>query len=134
MRMQEKKWNKREIILDCYNANPLSMKAGADAFYNMKAEKKYFLYGEMRELGFNSKELHEDCAKYISSKNFDGVFLFGKYAKDLIEFFPKGMVKGISENSHEEMADILIKNTRNGDKIYIKGSRGIRLEYIFEEN
>ena len=51
------------LIDDCYNANPVSMKAGIDLLC-MADTKKIAILGDMFELGENSDKMHADVGEY----------------------------------------------------------------------
>ena len=60
------KTSKYTLIDDCYNANPVSMKASVDVL-DMAIGRKVCILGNMYELGENEKNLHYDVGQYICS-------------------------------------------------------------------
>ena len=111
------------IIMDCYNANPTSMKSSIDNFNkNIKSNKKCLILGDMLELGEASKNEHLDIINYIKTLKIDKIILIGcefyKVNKTNLEAY-KSFEKFISNFKLE-------KNT----SYLIKGSRGIKLERI----
>ena len=58
------KTSKYTLIDDCYNANPVSMKASVDVL-DMAIGRKVCILGNMYELGENEKNLHYDVGQYI---------------------------------------------------------------------
>ncbi len=70
------------VIDDCYNANPVSMKAAIDLL-NLADTKKIAILGDMFELGSKEKELHEEVGKYAASTNLDLLVCVGKLSLDI---------------------------------------------------
>lgn len=70
------------IIDDCYNANPVSMKASIDLLATANGRKIACL-GDMLELGMNENELHYEIGNYLLEKKIDTVFLCGRLAKNI---------------------------------------------------
>lgn len=116
-----------KIILDAYNANPVSMLHAIDNFKEFQAENPWLLLGDMFELGDNSAEEHENIIHLIQEKGFKNVMLVGK------EFF-----KLRSTNSYLNFKDLkdaenhLIKHPIKNAQILVKGSRGVQLEKLLK--
>ena len=53
------------IILDAYNANPSSMKEAIDNLVKTEAQKKYFILGDMLELGKEARKEHEAVVELL---------------------------------------------------------------------
>lgn len=115
--------NESIIIDDCYNANPLSMKAALDVFKNLKAKRKIAVLGDMKEIGKITDESHKllgEYAKSISSVAISVGELAKKYQFD----------KHFSNKA--KAIDYLLKEIRPGDILLIKASRSIGLEEIVD--
>lgn len=122
------------IIDDCYNANPVSMKASIDVLSNALG-RKIAVLGDMFELGDKEKELHYQVGEYIGKKDIDLVFASGELSKELI--------RGIKETSntckfkHCEKMESLIEELKNniqpGDTVLIKASHGMHYENVVKE-
>jgi UDP-N-acetylmuramoyl-tripeptide--D-alanyl-D-alanine ligase len=75
----------RLIILDdCYNANPISMKASIDVL-DMAIGRKVAVLGDMGELGEDAEALHREVGAYAASKGIDLVCAIGPVSKALAE-------------------------------------------------
>lgn len=123
-RSQVQKTKKNTLIVDCYNANPTSMKAAIESFKMMDAKDKTAILGDMLELGEISNTEHAQIVALFAELNINLITVgneFGKTnhshhfsnTKDLIE-------SGILSELKEQL-------------ILLKGSRGIQLENLIEQ-
>lgn len=128
LRSQLIRSGKNTIILDAYNANPSSMQVSVSNFKDMPGEHKIIVLGEMRELGTESAKAHEDLLQLALTGNFDRIFLIGNNFEhcadksNFITWFP----------DTEALITELKEHTLTDAFIFIKGSRGNRLERIVE--
>ena len=67
------------IIDDCYNANPVSMKASLDVL-DTAIGRKVAILGSMFELGENEKQMHYDVGMYLGTKDIDVLITAGDLA------------------------------------------------------
>jgi UDP-N-acetylmuramoyl-tripeptide--D-alanyl-D-alanine ligase len=111
------------LIDDCYNANPISMKAALGLLKDLKAKRKIAVLGEMAELGKETLNAHLEVGK-IAKLATDQVYGVGKWAKRYQgrKWFP----------SAEVAAEFLLNEIKPGDIILIKGSRKVGLEKVVE--
>lgn len=147
------------LILDCYNANPDSMGEAVKFCGNLKISgNKYFLLGDMLELGESSKKDHENIGllvldfvkKDLQEKNCEKIekskikaIFVGKemeYAGNILE--NEISLNGLVESkkylkdegaSYKKIAEYLKQNIKENDLILVKGSRGMALEVIVKE-
>ena len=126
------------MIDDCYNANPVSMKAAVDLLQSANARKVAIL-GDMFELGDEEKELHYEVGKYSTGK-VDFLICIGNLAKYIYE--------GAMEDKPEDMAVLYLKEKEDlypclkdiiipQDTILLKASHGMGFADIvswFEKN
>lgn len=128
LRSQLIKTSRNTIILDAYNANPSSMKAALENFREFRADNKIVVLGEMRELGENSAQAHEEVFNLTRNAGFSQIILVG----DNFEHY------GNSSNfiRHFRTTDDLLLRLQEQPIqdacILVKGSRGNRLERIVE--
>jgi len=112
------------IIDDCYNASPLSMKAGLDALKVLPAKRKIAVLGEMRELGSISTEAHRIIGQYAHAV-CNQVLSVGEPAR------------GYQADKHfpekKELIGYLLNQISDGDIILIKASRGPAKKSYLEE-
>lgn len=135
MRFEEKSVKGARIINDCYNANPDSFSAALEA---LKAEVDgdfYIVSGDMLEQGAASADNHREIGKKIAGLRVKKFYAFGKNAAHL----KKGYLSGGGKEK-----DVLVFRDRAklkkeikgvlapGNTVFIKGSRGNRLEEIIK--
>ena len=122
----------RLIILDdCYNANPISMKASIDVL-NMAIGRKVAILGNMGELGTNEKELHKEVGTYAAENHIDLVCGIGDLAKDLIEGVTEvnSSTEGIWFATKEDFFHSMKEILKDGDNILVKASHGMNFPEI----
>ncbi len=138
MRM-EKVLLPRDIVVlnDAYNANPMSMKAALNAFFEMKGEARGILVlGDMLELGLQGEQLHREMGAYLSScQEVGALIVVGSLSRALAE---ESQNRGLSApvflcEDHKEACGVLRENLRPGDWIFLKGSRAMKMEKILED-
>lgn len=125
-----------QMIFDAYNANPDSMKALIDNMKLLTVEgRKVGVFGQMRELGQASAELHEELGTWVGKADFDKVYFIGDdalaFRKGLHSVgykSPAVIEKDFNEASGQDLATYLKK----GDIAVVKASRGTKLErFVF---
>lgn len=128
--------NGTKIFFDAYNANPESMSALLKNVFEFELSgRRFFVLGEMLELGNKSAESHEMLGKQVAELNPEGIWFIGASAKDFergiqaVGFKNKLMISNTYEDSLAmQMASMLEPN----DLVAIKGSRGMKLERVVQ--
>ena len=72
------------LIDDCYNANPVSMKAALDLLCRAEGHKTAIL-GDMFELGADEIALHEEVGGYAAAKPVDTLIFVGALGKHMYQ-------------------------------------------------
>lgn len=122
--------NNKTILLDAYNANPVSMSEAIDNFAEMYVgELKTIILGDMFELGIESQNEHKKIVEKILKQRFDTVLLAGKNFKKAAKDVSAGLI--IFESTHE-LIEWLKQNKIHHQFVLIKGSRGMQLEKVVE--
>jgi len=118
---------KNEIILDTYNANPVSMKNAIDSFARTRGDKKKLaILGDMFELGKYAYAEHKKMVE-LSKKYTDIQFVFvGK------EFCKQSIKDALFFCEKNELVDWLKNNEIRESLLLVKGSRGMQLESLIE--
>lgn len=119
------------IIDDCYNANPVSMKAAIDLL-SMATTRKVAILGDMFELGDREALLHEEVGAYAAYKAIDCIICVGALSQNIYE----GAVKAnkLSQIVYFENRDALLSNLesylKENDTILVKASHGMQFEKV----
>lgn len=128
------KKNGYTIIDDCYNANPVSMKASLDVIVNANTRKVAIL-GDMFELGENEKQMHYEVGKYAGAKNIDMIVCIGNLTKNLYDGVKETDYKG--ELVHFETVDDFVNKystvINESDTVLLKASHSMEFDKILEE-
>lgn len=123
------------LLDDSYNSNPLSADAALDALLSLPGQgRRVAVLGDMLELGEDSAQMHADLGAKVAgvAELLVGV---GKFSTDLCRGAKTaGMKSGEMTELKDAAAAIeyLQVQQRPGDKILVKGSRGVRLEQVAE--
>ena len=121
-----------DVIEDCYNANPDSMKAALAMFREYPCKRRFALLGDMLELGELSREAHEELGRLAAESNLYCLVTYGENAKrTAVVAAAKGLTT-LHANTYREAADALLKLMQPGDALLVKASRGMALETVLE--
>ena len=127
------------FYLDCYNASYESVIACIKHAEAAKLSgQKHMLIGDILELGDMSEEIHYKIGSNISKDVFACLFLLGRYARHIAagavdSGFPSARIF-INDDSTapQKTADQLHLHCSDGDTVFMKASRLIRLERVVE--
>lgn len=126
------KTEKYTLLDDCYNANPMSMKASIDIINKSKGRKVAVL-GDMFELGENENELHRQVGEYAGKSDLDVLICAGERCNYMAE---AAKACGKKEVYHFADRDEIIANIdkllQPKDTIVIKASHSMGFEKIVE--
>ncbi len=120
---------KNRLILDCYNANPSSMKVAIDNFAMRSFEdhtNKILILGDMFELGEWSLEEHRKVVELALKSDATRILLAGINFGAALK--PQRRIEHYS--SRKELEEELKREPITDSSILIKGSRGVGLEKI----
>jgi UDP-N-acetylmuramoyl-tripeptide--D-alanyl-D-alanine ligase len=120
------------VLNDCYNSNPKALKAMIDALAAVQARRHILVAGEMLELGPTAPELHRETGKHAAEQNIDFVLGVRGLAQEIVDGARKGGVAVAFVETPEAAGEWLAENTRAGDAVLLKASRGVKLERALE--
>jgi UDP-N-acetylmuramoyl-tripeptide--D-alanyl-D-alanine ligase len=115
------------VVNDCYNANPMSMRAALDHLEASAAERRIAVLGTMAELGPESGSYHREIGSHASDIGIDVLIPVGDGALDYTRDF-EGEVHPVA--TPEDAGALLRGLARPGDRVLIKGSRSVGLERV----
>jgi len=121
------------VINDCYNSNPKALAAMVDALGEMPAKRRIVVAGEMLELGPKGEELHRNSGEYIATKKVDVLIGVRGLAQAMVESAKQAGIATEFFVTPEEAGEWLAAETRDGDAILLKASRGVKLEKALEK-
>jgi UDP-N-acetylmuramoyl-tripeptide--D-alanyl-D-alanine ligase len=124
-RSQIEKTARNTLILDAYNANPTSVRSSLESFNAMPYDDKFFVLGDMKELGIESINFHEEIIELTKKFNLQGVFIGEEYTK-----VGKKDTSIMTFISIDEARAFLQTAQPKENLILLKGSRSVGLERL----
>lgn len=129
-RMEVIKANGLIIINDAYNSNPESVKMGLEALMEYRTEgNKFAVLSDMLELGNSSFKEHSETGNIAEKLKVCNLYTFGKESYNTFK-----NAKKIKNNFYfkdkEDLIEMLKLNLRKNDIVYVKGSRGMKMEEV----
>jgi UDP-N-acetylmuramoyl-tripeptide--D-alanyl-D-alanine ligase len=112
------------LVNDCYNANPVSMRAALDHLGSFGGARRVAVLGEMAELGPEAPRYHREVGAHARAAGVDLLVGVGEAAR---AYDPDELVGG-----PEEAAELLAAQVERGDTVLVKGSRSAGLEAVAE--
>jgi UDP-N-acetylmuramoyl-tripeptide--D-alanyl-D-alanine ligase len=118
------------VINDCYNANPLSMRAALDDLATQAPTgRRVAVLGDMLELGDGAVEAHREIGAHAASAGVDVLVAVGPLSAEMAG--PFGGEVHLAADA-DEAASVVAGLVRPGDMVLVKASRGIGLETVAE--
>jgi UDP-N-acetylmuramoyl-tripeptide--D-alanyl-D-alanine ligase len=116
------------VINDCYNANPLSMRAALDDLSTQEpAGRRVAVLGDMLELGPGEREHHAEIGAYAASAGVDVLIAVGPRAAAMLDRYD-GEAHAVADAA---AAAALARDVVGpGDLVLVKASRGVGLEVV----
>ncbi len=115
------------IVNDCYNANPMSMRAALQHLAETPAERRVAVLGAMAELGGGSAAFHREIGEELAALGIDVLVTVGEDALGYAEGFGG---ESYPAGSPEEAGALLEEIAQPGDRVLVKGSRSVGLERV----
>lgn len=120
-----------QVIEDCYNASPDSMRAALQTLGKLPVHRRYAVLGAMLELGDYAKEAHTQVGKMAAENGIDSVLAYGADAAYIVEAAKQaGLENARLFDTKEALAQSLAQQVQPGDGVLFKGSRGMHLEDV----
>jgi UDP-N-acetylmuramoyl-tripeptide--D-alanyl-D-alanine ligase len=115
------------LVDDCYNANPMSMRAAIDDLAETAPARRVAVLGDMLELGPEAPRLHREIGLYAADRGVDLLVTVGPLAAEMrSEFAGESYAAPDAAAAAELLAPLL----RGDDMVLVKGSRGVGLERV----
>jgi UDP-N-acetylmuramoyl-tripeptide--D-alanyl-D-alanine ligase len=120
------------VLYDCYNSSPKALLAAVDTLAATPARRRIVVAGEMLELGPTGEQLHRECGRYMAGIKLDFLLGVRGLAKAMVEAANEAGMKAEFVATPEEAGEWLARETREGDVVLLKASRGVKLEKALE--
>ena len=114
------------LVNDCYNANPISMRAALESLAAMPAEgRRVAVLGGMGELGPDAAEYHREVGALARGLGIGPIIGVGELARD---YAPDEWTA-----DPEQAVAVADRLLGPGDAVLVKGSRAVGLEAFTDE-
>jgi len=120
------------VVNDCYNSNPKALAAMVDALATMPAKRRIVVAGEMLELGPQGEAMHAESGRHIAEKKIDVLIGVRGLAEPMVNAARQAGITAMFVATAEEAGKWLADETREGDVVLLKASRGVKLEKALE--
>jgi UDP-N-acetylmuramoyl-tripeptide--D-alanyl-D-alanine ligase len=110
------------VVNDCYNANPMSMRAALDDLASVASGRRVAVLGDMLELGPDEVRFHQEIGAHARDRGVDLLVTVGPRAA--------AMDGDQAVQTAGEAAALLPELLEDGDTVLVKGSRGVGLEIV----
>jgi UDP-N-acetylmuramoyl-tripeptide--D-alanyl-D-alanine ligase len=123
------------VLNDCYNANPISMRAALDHLAETAAEREaprtVAVLGEMAELGPAGQDFHREIGAYAAERGVHVLVAVGGLGDGYVEGYAAAGEAHRAAGASEAAA-LLRDLIEPGDVVLVKGSRSVGLETVAE--
>ena len=114
------------VVNDCYNANPMSMRAALDDLAASASGRRVAVLGDMLELGPDEARFHAEVGAHARAAGVDVLVAVGPRAAHLADGFGEVIALPDAQAAAAAVPDLLAP----GDTVLLKGSRGVGLEVV----
>ncbi len=128
-RLQRLESGGRTLLLDCYNANPVSMHKAIEYWLQVEPQKPHWaILGDMLELGREARNYHSMIGAILAEKKLDGLVTVGDLSR---LYAPEALA---SVYHFDEVGQVLqsgiLSKLDHAAIVLVKGSHGIHLERL----
>jgi UDP-N-acetylmuramoyl-tripeptide--D-alanyl-D-alanine ligase len=112
------------VVNDCYNANPMSMRAALDDLAVSANGRRVAVLGDMLELGPDERRFHAEIGEHARADGVELLVTVGPLARE--------MHGDHAVATAAEAAALVRELVQPGDTVLVKASRGVGLEVVAE--
>jgi UDP-N-acetylmuramoyl-tripeptide--D-alanyl-D-alanine ligase len=122
------------ILDDTYNANPASMRAALDTLREAGgAGRRFAVLGDMLELGPHTEAAHRELGAWVAAVPVAGLAATGPAMRLAAEEARRAGCPDVATfDAPEAAAAHVAARVARGDRVLVKGSRGMRMERAVE--
>jgi UDP-N-acetylmuramoyl-tripeptide--D-alanyl-D-alanine ligase len=114
------------VVNDCYNANPMSMRAALDDLAASASGRRVAVLGDMLELGPDEDRFHAEIGVHARESGVDLLVAVGPRAAHFADGYGEVIALPDAEAAAAAVPGLLAP----GDTVLLKGSRGVGLEVV----
>ena len=130
-RLEISEHNGIEIINDCYNSSPDSVRAALKVMTYTVKSRRVAVLGDILEMGEYAKDAHFALGKTVKDLSVDLLITVGDNAKYIAEGAKSaGMENVISYSSTDTLVEDINNLVKNGDCVLIKASHGMQFHKV----
>jgi UDP-N-acetylmuramoyl-tripeptide--D-alanyl-D-alanine ligase len=143
MRLELRELFGATVISDVYNANPASVEEAVRELIRLREDRAVAVLGDMLELGVYAEEAHKKLGRWMAQLPLDVFIAVGEMMAKTAEEFSAVRKEGpdflqkpcrvLAVRDSSEAGKSLHGLCREGDTILVKGSRGMRMERVLEQ-
>ncbi|MGN1343387.1 MAG: UDP-N-acetylmuramoyl-tripeptide--D-alanyl-D-alanine ligase [Traorella sp.] len=122
-----------KVLNDVYKSNPQSALAALETFQELESDYKVVVFGDMFDLGENTKKIHYDLGQTCANFDCDILYCIGELSKEIQKGALDAGLNAIWVESQEKLVNLLLPYTNQNCLILIKGSRGMHLDKVLDE-
>jgi UDP-N-acetylmuramoyl-tripeptide--D-alanyl-D-alanine ligase len=119
--------NRVAVVDDCYNANPMSMRAALDELAVTASGRRVAVLGDMLELGAGERDFHREVGAHAAQRGVDLLVTVGPLAAAMLDAY-EGEGHAVADAG--EAAALVPELVEEGDTVLVKASRGVGLEVV----
>nr|WP_246852064.1 UDP-N-acetylmuramoyl-tripeptide--D-alanyl-D-alanine ligase [Patulibacter sp. SYSU D01012] len=117
------------VVVDCYNANPMSTSAALDDLASSAAGRRVAVLGDMLELGPDERRYHAELGAHARDRGVELLVAVGPLSRHTGTGFGQGVQWVPDAEAAARLVPTLLEP---GDTVLLKASRGIGLERVAE--
>jgi UDP-N-acetylmuramoyl-tripeptide--D-alanyl-D-alanine ligase len=114
------------VVNDCYNANPMSMRAALDDLAASASGRRVAVLGDMLELGPDEARFHAEIGAHARAAGVDVLVAVGPRAAHLADGYGELIAVPDAQAAAAAVPPLL----QPGDTVLLKASRGVGLEVV----
>ncbi|HMI72933.1 MAG TPA: UDP-N-acetylmuramoyl-tripeptide--D-alanyl-D-alanine ligase [Solirubrobacteraceae bacterium] len=114
------------VVNDCYNANPMSMRAALDDLAASASGRRVAVLGDMLELGADEARFHAEVGAHARATGVDLLVTVGPRAAHFADGYGEVVALPDAQAAAEAVPGLL----QPGDTVLLKASRGVGLEVV----
>jgi UDP-N-acetylmuramoyl-tripeptide--D-alanyl-D-alanine ligase len=122
------------LVDDSYNSSPAALASVLETLRaSQPAGRRVLVMGDMLELGKMEGALHREAGKRAATAGVKLLFSVGQASRAAAESARRAGVPEVHHHADsKKAAESIAEFLKPGDLIVVKGSRGMRLEYVVE--